>query len=119
MVGLFFSPKHCGIWGMFIMCHWEYGSFSDKLDNSLPYSKNPKGGGGHSIKSDGAVRMLGLERTHKSIFSHKASFECFFLTPHPLSKASTHQNRFFREIKRNLRPIDFSLLMQVLGASFS
>ena len=33
VVGLFFSPKHCGSWGMFTMCHWEYGSFLDKLES--------------------------------------------------------------------------------------
>ena len=59
MVGLCFSPRHCGSWGMFTMCQWEYGSFSDKLGKSLPYSKNP-GGGGLSIKCDGGIRMLGL-----------------------------------------------------------
>ena len=38
-----------------------------------------------------------LGKTQKSIFSLKAFFGCFFLTPHPpLSKASTHQNRFFK-----------------------
>ena len=61
MVRLSFSPKHCGSWGMFTMCQWEYGSFSDKLDKYLPYSKNPGGGGGRlSIKSDLAIRILGL-----------------------------------------------------------
>ena len=60
MVRLFFSPKHCGSWGMFTMCQWGYGSFSDKLDKYLPYSKKP--GGGLSIKSDGGVRMLGLRK---------------------------------------------------------
>ena len=63
MVRLFqFSPKHCGSWGMFTMCQWEYGIFSDKLDKYLPYSKNLGGGGGErlSIKSDGGIRMLGF-----------------------------------------------------------
>ena len=59
MVGLFLSPKHCGSWGMFTMCQWEYGSFSNKLNKSLPYNNNPRGGG-LSIKSDGGVRMLDL-----------------------------------------------------------
>ena len=58
MVRLFFSPEHCGSWGMFTMCQWEYGSFSDKLDKYLPYSENPGGRGVYGRKSDPGAKVI-------------------------------------------------------------